>query len=174
VGEPDPQRLLGRTRTGPAAEACRRPARVLFALVALVLATSVSAFAATWPGPPAARPPKLSQSGPPPAWIETHAKSSWLAYSSYCWKTTCADYVPPQSRTDLPVVVVTRGRTVRVHFAVALTQVHVTTFVRTKLKHATLRRGRTVNWTPTIAGVVSFDVRAVSGSASYVARVRIR
>jgi hypothetical protein len=146
----------------------------LFALVGLGLAMSASAFAATWPGPPAAKPPKLSQSGPPPAWIETHTKSSWLAYSSYCWKTTCADYLPPQSRTDLPVVVVRRGATVRVHFAFAPTQVHVTTFVGTRLKHAIFRPVRTVNWRPTITGVVSFDLRGGSGSASYVARVRVR
>jgi hypothetical protein len=135
---------------------------------------SASAFAATWPGPPAAKPPKLSQSGAPPAWIETHAKSSWLAYSSYCWKTTCVDYLPPQSRTDLPVIVVRRGATVRVHFASAPTQVHATTFLGMRLKHVTLRPARTVSWRPTITGVVSFDVRGGSGSASYVARVRVR
>jgi hypothetical protein len=135
---------------------------------------SASAFAATWPGRPVAKPPKLSQSGPPPAWIETHTKSSWLAFSSYCWKTTCADYVPPQSRTDLPIVVVRRGARVRIHFAITPSQVHATTFVGTKLKHVTLQRTRTVSWTPTLTGVVSFDVRGASGSASYVARVRVR
>ena len=138
-------------------------------------APAAGAKAAAWPGPPATKPPDVKgAAGPPPAWLETRTRSLWLAFSSFCWKTTCADYLPPQSRTDLPVVAVRRGAMVRVHFAFAPSQVHATTFVGTTLEHATLRPARTVAWRPTLTGVVTFDVRAASGSASYVARVRVR
>jgi hypothetical protein len=110
--------------------------------------------------------------GPPPAWLETQTRSLWLAFSSF-WKTTCADYLPPQSRIDLPVVRIRRGAIVRVHFAFAPRQVHATTFVATTLKHATLRPARIVSWRPTRTGVVSFDARGAAGSASYVVRVRV-
>jgi hypothetical protein len=36
-----------------------------------------------------------------------------------------------------------------------------------------LRPARTTGWRPPSAGVVSFDVRGTSGSASYLVRVRI-
>ncbi len=61
----------------------------------------------------------------------------------------------------------------RVHFAFVPREVHATTFVGTKLKHATLRPERTVTWQPTLTGVVSFDARGPAGSASYVVRVRV-
>jgi hypothetical protein len=130
--------------------------------------------ASDWPGPPAAAPPRVEgAAGPPPAWLETRTRSLWLAFSSFCWKTACADYLPPQSRTDLPVIGVRRGAMVRVHFAFAPRQVHATTFAGTTLKHVTLRPGRIVTWRPTLTGVVSFDMRSAAGSASYVVRVRI-
>jgi hypothetical protein len=31
--------------------------------------------------------------GPPRAWIEAQAKSAWLFYETYCWKTTCIDTI---------------------------------------------------------------------------------
>src|SRR5437773_10984712 len=68
------------------------------ALIIVGLAVAAPALAASWPGRPTAKPPALQQPGPPPGWVETHARWSWLAYSSYCWKTTCADYLPPASR----------------------------------------------------------------------------
>jgi hypothetical protein len=97
----------------------------------------------------------------------------WLAFSSFCWSTACADYVPPQSRTDLAGISVHRGATVRLHFAFAPRQVHATTFVGTTLKHVILRPGRIVSWRPPLTGVVSFDAASAAGSASYVVRVRV-
>jgi len=158
------------------------PAIVAIVLTAILTAAglafagqAVGRPAAAWPGRPAAQPPHVKgAAGPPAAWLETHTRSLWLAFSSFCWKTTCADYPPPQSRTDLPGVAVRRGAAVRVHFAFAPSQVHATTFVGMKFKHTTLRPARTVSWQPTLTGVVSFDVRGAAGSASYVARVRVR
>jgi len=152
---------------------------ILFVAAVLTVATAVGASAgrrtaADWPGPPVAAAPRVKgAAGPPPAWLETRTRSLWLAYSSFCWKTTCADYLPPQSRTDLPVIAVHRGAMVRVHFAFAPRQVHATTFVGTTLKHAILAPGRIVTWRPRLTGVVSFDVRGAAGSASYAFRVRV-
>jgi hypothetical protein len=142
---------------------------------ALVL---VSAFVAVpaalaWPGRPAAPPPKPPNAGaPPPAWIETQAKSAWLAYGSYCWKTACVDMLPPQSRPDLPVLAVTRGRTVRIHLGFKAKSVGVSLdkrAVKAKLD-ATLR---IVSWAATRGGVLTVFARA-AGDASYVARLRLR
>ena len=152
---------------------------IFFVAAVLTATTAVGTWAARttgadWPGPPAAPAPRVKgAAGPPPAWFETRTRSLWLAFSSFCWKTACADYLPPQSRTDLPVIAVRRGAMVRVHFAFAPRQVHATIFVGTTLKHVTLRPGRIVTWRPTLTGVVSFDVRSAAGSASYVVRVRI-
>src|SRR6266849_6917428 len=90
-------------------------------LVALALALTVPA-ALAWPGRPGVPPPK---GAPPPAWIETSAKSAWLAYGSYCWKTACVDMIPPQSRPDLPAFGVKRGGTVRVHLGFTAKSVSV-------------------------------------------------
>jgi hypothetical protein len=62
------------------------------------------------PGPP----PKRG-SGPPPAWLEKPGIDRWLAYSTFCWTTMCADYVAPQLRTDLPRIQLARATTVRFH-----------------------------------------------------------
>ena len=133
---------------------------------------------AAWPGLPTPPPPPQPRvncaAGPPPAWLETHTRSAWLAFSSYCWKQTCADYLPPQSRTDLPLVRVRRGARVRIHFAFAPSQVHATTFSGMTFTHVALKPARVVNWRPTRAGVVSFDVRAGAGSTSYLVRVLLR
>jgi hypothetical protein len=152
----------------------RMQVRAAVVLVVFAGTLVAAAPAAGWPGPPRTAAPHVKgASGPPAAWLETRARSVWLAFSGYCWKTTCADFPPPQSRTNLPVVRVRRGALVRVHFAFTPSEVHATTFAATTFRHAALRPARTTGWRPTRAGVVSFDVRAPSGSASYLVRVRI-
>jgi hypothetical protein len=147
---------------------------VAVVLVVFAGALGAAAPAAAWPGPPRTAAPHVKgASGPPAAWLETRTRSVWLAFSGYCWKTTCADFPPPQSRTNLPVVRVRRGALVRVHFAFTPSEVHATTFAGTTLRHAALRPARTTGWRPPRAGIVSFDVRGTSGSASYLVRVRI-
>jgi hypothetical protein len=148
--------------------------RTITAILFVAVVLSAAASAATWPGPPAAPPPRVQgTSGPPPAWLETRTRSLWLAFSSFCWRTVCADYLPPQSRTDLPVLRIRRGTLVRFHFAFAPTQLKVTTFVGTTSKRQPLAPARTVQWRPRQAGVVSFDTRGALGSASYVVRLRL-
>ena len=89
------------------------------AALAIAFASIAHAPGATWPGPPGARAPDTG-SGPPPAWVETHTRSLWLAQSSYCWRSgsrsICADFAPPQYRTGIPTLRVHRGATVRIHF----------------------------------------------------------
>ena len=145
--------------------------RIRFALIALGLAFAAPALAATWPGQPTANPPKLQQPSPPPAWIETHTRSSWLAYSSYCWKTTCADFLPPASRTDLPRVRLTRGASVRIHFAFLPRDARVTLISAHAAKRVSLKRARIVEWKPSAPGVAVIETHAAAGSASYTARI---
>jgi hypothetical protein len=136
------------------------------------LAIAVPATLA-WPGRPASPPPKPPNAGaPPPAWIETPAKSAWLAYGSYCWKTACVDMIPPESRPDLPTFGVARGRTVRVRLGFAARSVAVNldkTVIRAKLDATK----RIASWRATRGGILTVSGRA-SGSASYVARLRVR
>jgi hypothetical protein len=129
------------------------------------------------PGPP----PKVkdAKAAPPAAWLETPTSSSWLAFSSYCWrerstrKAVCVDMILPQSRQDLPSVRVRAGTTVRLHLGYKPREVHVTTFVGDTFTHKVLRPRRVTSWRPTVSGVVSFDVRAAEGSAAYVAQINV-
>jgi hypothetical protein len=140
----------------------------------LVTALAIGVPAAlAWPGRPASRPPRPPNGGaPPPAWIETQAKSAWLAYGTYCWNTGCVDMIPPQSRPDLPIFGVTRGRTVRVHLGFAAKSISVSldkTAIRAKLDATR----RIASWSATRGGILTVSARA-TGDASYVARLRVR
>jgi len=148
--------------------------RIRLGLLVLVLLPTTAALAASWPGRPTSRPPKLQQAGPPPAWIETHTTSTWLAYSTYCWKTTCVDFIPPASRSGLPVVRIVRGAKVRVHFALQPTEVYVALVQGSGGKRYKLPNARVVTWQPPASGIADFEIRAAGGSASYVARLRLR
>ncbi|MGH7960567.1 MAG: hypothetical protein ACRERD_01920, partial [Candidatus Binatia bacterium] len=52
---------------------------------------------------------------PPPAWVDAESGSHWLAYSTYCWRSTCVDYVAPGDRDDLPTIRVRQGEMIRFH-----------------------------------------------------------
>ncbi len=144
--------------------------RALVVLAALAVAAPA---ALAWPGrpeKPAPKPP--NEGGPPPAWIETQARSAWLAYGSYCWKTACVDMIPPQSRPDLPAFGVKRGRTVRVHLGFTAKSVSVS--LDKKAVRAKLDATKTIaSWSATRGGVLTVFART-AGDASYVARIRIR
>jgi hypothetical protein len=58
---------------------------------------------------PSASPPAVKGNGPPLAWVEAGSDRVWMAYSSYCWGQTCADYDQPTERDDVPVVKATFG-----------------------------------------------------------------
>jgi hypothetical protein len=144
-------------------------------LAAVVLAAlGLAAPAAlAWPGPPKAPAPTPPQPGaPPPAWIETQAKSAWLLYGSYCWKTTCVDMIPPETRPGLPIFTVARGRTMRVHVGFPVTSATVS-IARRKVPAKLDARRRVLSWTAQRGGILVVFVRA-SGSASYDGRLRIR
>ena len=140
-------------------------------LVALVAFAPV---ALAWPGRPTSPPPTTGTAGaPPPAWIETKTKSTWLLYGSYCWNTSCVDMIPPETRPGLPVFTVGRGSTVRVHlgFAAKSTSVDIDKkTVRAKLDTSK----RLVSWTAGRGGILMASARASRGSASYVTRLRVR
>jgi hypothetical protein len=155
------------------------PMRATVTAAVAALALGASATAAGWPGRPPRPSPAVAGAGaaPPPTWVESHSRSWWLAFSSYCWtasgRAACADFLPPQSRRDLPVVRVARGTTVRLHFGVVPSEVHATLFQGLSLKHVRLRPGAVVSWRPARSGVFSVDIRGSAGSASYVGRLQL-
>jgi hypothetical protein len=150
----------------------RKPARLVLALLAALVLVPV---ALGWPGRPRTAPPK-APGGPPPAWIESPARSAWLALGSYCWASggvgKCADMVAPQSRTDLPIVRVARGRTLRVHVGFRAKSLSVSVGGRVVPARLSSNR-RIVSWRATRAGVLTVFARPASGDASYHARLRL-
>jgi hypothetical protein len=155
-----------------------------FALVFLLLVTVPAAAAgAEWPGPPRSAPPRLSQQGPPPAWLETRTRASWMAYGSYCWsaaaagttrKAVCADMIPPQSRTDLPVLALRPHALVRIHLGFLPRSVHLTLFRGGTFKHYVLAPRRVMSWRAPGGGIASLDVAAAAGTAAYLVTVNTR
>ena len=100
------------------------------ALVTLaVLALAGSAVAA-----PPGKPPKPAgvPGAPPPAWIDAGAAEKWLAYSSYCWKNRCVDYISPEMRKDVPVLRIRRGQSVTLHLGFVPSQLSVSQGAKTR------------------------------------------
>jgi len=127
--------------------------------------------AATSPAVPKPPPPKVSgaASSPPPAWIETTAGDRWLAFGSYCWKTLCADFIPPEMRPELPRITLRRGETVRFHVGFAPRSLTLGVGGKT----FKLAARRVSSWRAVRGGLATLHARAASGSASYVARLRL-
>jgi hypothetical protein len=141
--------------------------------IALAAVTVAAPAALASSGPPKTPPPTPPLSGaPPPAWIETQTARAWLFYGSYCWKTNCADLIPPETRPGLPVVTVGRGQTVRVHLQFAASSA-TASIDRRKIRTTFDARQRILSWSVVRAGVLTVFARA-TGDASYVARLRIR
>lgn len=144
-----------------------------FLAIAALAAVCVPA-ALAWPGRPASPAPKpATASGPPPAWAETATRSYWLAYAGYCWRTSCADYLPPASRPDLPTIVATRGAVLRLHFGFRPSRVTVTT-LSGKTATRSLPPGQVVSWRPTTAGVFTISLKGAPGTTGYAAKIRFR
>ena len=137
----------------------------------IALAVAVAGLVSA--GPPTAPPPKPAQpGGPPPAWAETGTVSMWLAYGSYCWRTGCADYIPPPQRPGIPLLTVRRGALVRFHLAFTPSDLKLRLIPSGK--KVALSRTRVAVWRSPTAGIVSLEARGAGGSASYVLRVRVR
>jgi hypothetical protein len=114
--------------------------------------------------------------------VHTDQGSRWLAFGSYCWSARrhglCADMVGADQRRDVPTLVVRSGETMRFHLAFIAQSVDV--YVG-QGGHRVLHRSdtRALAWrAPSGRGVrvMMLDVRApaAGGSASYLARVRVR
>lgn len=142
----------------------------LLAVVAAVLGVASPAAAAS---PPAAQPPKVTgaEAAPPPAWIELPAaRSRWLAYSSFCWRTSCVDFLPPQMRPDVPHVRVGLGKRVRFHLAFEPTRLTLE-LGGTAGRSWRLAPDRASSWRVAARGLFVLHARGASGSASYLVRL---
>jgi hypothetical protein len=140
--------------------------------ICLVVAALLVAFATQAAAKPPGPPPKIADtsSAPPPAWIEAGAVQKWLAYSSYCWKVACVDFVSPSQRKDIPVLTVRRGQPVKIHLGFVPSQLSVSQGVKT----TRLAPAAVVGWRPR-AGLAMFFARPkFGGDASYLIRIRVR
>jgi len=150
----------------------------LFALALLTTGTAPVALAHGWPGRPQTNPPRLSEVGPPPAWVETRQRSRWLSFSSYCWrsgtKAICVDMAPVQERTDLGTLRAVRGHALRLHLGFRPREAHLTVYRGFRFTHYRLQPARVMTWRVRAFGVVVLDVKAPAGTASYASRLRAR
>jgi hypothetical protein len=127
-------------------------------------------------GGPSEPPPKLDIDGPPPAWVHTGDDAVWLAYSTYCWKTACADYVETRcGERRIPTVVVQPGETVLFHLDFNPKSVSLVLdgpenhSEGVGAAHAPLAAARTVEWKAYRDGPVTLvAIPSGSGDASYV------
>jgi hypothetical protein len=143
-------------------------------LIALVLVTGfVASAVAAPPGPP----PKVAgaSGSPPPAWSEAGGVQKWLAFSSYCWKTACVDFIPPAMRTDVPSLSVRRGEAATIHFSFLPKKVAISPVRKDGAgKSVRLASARTVMWRPNLGGLTMISVAAAPGDASYLVRITLR
>ncbi|WP_147281348.1 hypothetical protein [Gaiella occulta] len=139
--------------------------------LAIVVALVTAAIAAA-AGPPSTPPSRVvgAATSPPPAWVETAHSSSWLAFSSFCWRTSCVDFIPPSARSDVPRLAVRPGEQVRFHFGFRPRQ----TLLRRQSRTFVLTPARTTGWRVATLGLVTITVRSRSGTASYIARLVAR
>jgi hypothetical protein len=144
--------------------------RLLAALITLPL---IGTGAPDWAGRPKRDPPRLSQQGPPPAWIETATRSKWLAYGSYCWTTLCVDMIPPAMRKDIPVLAVRAANAVRVHVAFVPRTASVVILRGDRPVTLRLQPRQVLVWRPRVSGLALVDVRGARGSAAYLVRLRV-
>ena len=116
-------------------------------------------------------PPKPAQpGGPPAAWVESSARSAWLDFGGYCWKTGCADYIPPAQRPGLRELRTRIGETLRIHLgftpkALAARMIGAKNAATLRAAAVTIYRVRTL-------GILDISAKAGAGSVSYVIRLR--
>jgi len=129
---------------------------------------------ATVTGPPEP-PPKLAQEGPPPAWVETERGAYGLGFSTYCWKTVCADYIPPRCGDEklVPTIVVDSGETVRFHLGFEPGDVSMQSSGPGAAQFSPLEKTREPTWRVGTPGVWRLSASAAPGQegsdASYAA-----
>jgi hypothetical protein len=102
---------------------------------------------------------------PPAAYVEPgHVK---LAVSSWCWGTACG---APISASGKPIVV-PRGSTISIDFAVAPNSVRV---VLSGAPVRFTRHGSTILWTARRMGGMTVNANFRKGFVSYVGRIVVR
>ena len=113
--------------------------------------------------------------GPPAAWLETERGSVWLGFSTFCWKTACADYVAPScaAQRHVPRIVVRRGELVTAHLAFTPRKLTLTYFLdgepTSEPPHQRLRATKEPAWRVEREGAFSLSAVAdAGGDASYV------
>ena len=149
-------------------------AGVLVVTLAAAALLAAAGFAHGWPGRPPGEPPRLKQSGPPPAWIETRARSRWLHFSSYCWHKVCVEMPPVQKRGDLRVLTARPGELLRMHLAFRPRKIHLTIYRRVHFTHYRLLPQQILSWRAHGSGVIALDAESSAGSASYLIRLQTR
>jgi hypothetical protein len=149
--------------------------------LALIAVLAIGSPAATaQAGRPPTPPPKVSgaRTAPPPAWVEIGSRSRWLAYSSYCWgkgtRAACVDFIPPQSRPDVPVIATERGTRLRFRLGFRPTSVKLLLLGPGPRKTWSLVASASTSWRAVRAGVFLLDAKGASGSAGYALRLRLR
>ena len=140
-------------------------------MAAMRLATATALSVVALVGPPTSPPPRVTgvAGAPPPAWVEGAGRSVWAAFGSYCWKTTCADMLPPATRPDLPRLTVGRGRVVRLHLRFVPRSATVG-LVGRKPTAIRVTGARVISWRARL-GIVGVYVKGAGGSASYYVRL---
>jgi hypothetical protein len=137
---------------------------------------------ASQPRPPTTPSPKLTDfsSRPPAAWLETESGSFWLGYSSYCWTTVCADFVPPScgDTEHTPNITVRRDELVTAHLGFEPTELGLQYPSGSQSPRAQDQRmlelSRSPSWRAELEGAFSLFARTKGGDASYVACFEFR
>jgi hypothetical protein len=143
--------------------------RVFLCLLCL-LAFAATAWAAGSADAPPEPPPVLKghNDGPPPAYVVTSRGSTWLAFSSYCWKSTCADFIPALC-TDKGIPKLYLGRGEVIHFHVGFQPKSRSVWIGFKRGMQSLPATRTIAWRVRHGGFFSLGARVRVGSANFSA-----
>lgn len=143
--------------------------QTLIALAALLAAGATAAVALGF-GRPGSPPPKPAQpSGPPPAWVESATRSGWLDYGTYCWKTACADYIPPATRPGLRTFKANVGSTLRIHLG--FTPKTLSARILPAKAFTTMPARPVATYRVKKLGLLEIQTRTKAGSASYVVQL---
>lgn len=109
---------------------------------------------------------------PPVVHAQVGPRVITLATGSYCWKTTCADMLPPKSRTDIPRAVLANGSRIQITLGFRATSWRVG---RLGSSHSErLPAGRSGSFVVSGSGIYSVEIdHSANGSASYLIRITV-